>query len=291
MSERPAAAARALLLAFALLPAAVLADARTQGEALLRAGRFEEAAEQFEKAVAQSPKDAEAHSLLAQAYGAQAGAGGMITKMRLAGRIRDHFERAVTLAPEEIRYREALLEFYLQAPSAVGGGLDKAQAEAAQIAKRDRVRGLLASGRIARLDGDAELALSKYRQAATEQPGDAGVVLRLVIFLQELKRWPEAFERLDALVARDASAGAAWYQLGRTAVLSNSRHADGESALKRFISMPRGENSPPPEAAHWRLGMLYEQMGRNADAKQQYRQALQRNPQHKESKAALKKLG
>ena len=291
MSEGPATAARALLLALALLPAAALADARAQGEALLRAGKFEESAEQLERAIAQSPKDAEAHNLLAQAYGAEANAGGLITQMRLAGQVRDHFERAVSLAPDKIEYREALLEYYVHAPAAMGGGLDKARAEAAQIAKRDRTRGLLASGRIAQLDGDTELALSKYREAATEQPGDARTVLRLVVYLQELKRWPETFERLDALVARDAAAGAAWYQLGRTAVLSNSRHADGESALKRFLSMPRGENSPPLEAAHWRLGMLYELMGRKTDAKQQYLRAQQVNPEHKESKAALKKLG
>ena len=291
MSNWPATTVRALLLTVTLLPGVAHADARAQGEALLRAGKFEEAAEQLERAIAQSPKDAKAHNLLAQAYGAEASAGGMITKMRLAGKVRDHFERAVALAPDEIEYREALLEFYAQAPSAMGGGLDKAQAEAAQIAKRDRVRGLLATGRIAQLEGNAELALSKYRQAATEQPGYARTVLRLVVYLQELKRWAEAFQRLDALVARDATAGAAWYQLGRTAVLSNSRHADGENALKRFLSMPRGENSPPLEAAHWRLGMLYELMGRKADAKKQYLAAQQVNPGHKESKAALKKLG
>jgi len=285
--------ARALLLALALVPAVAspAADSRAQGEAALRAGRAEEAAAHLERAVERTPGDAEAHSLLAQAYGAQASAAGMITKMRLAGKIRDHFERAVALAPDEIRYREALLEFYVQAPSAMGGGLDKAQGQAAEIAKRDRVRGLLASGRIAQLDGDGETALAKYRQAATERPEDPRIVLRLVIYLQELKRWPEAFQRLDALLARNESAGSAWYQLGRTAVLSNSRHADGERALQRFLAMTREADSPPPEAAHWRLGMLYEQMGRKADARRQYQQALQLNPAHKESKAALKKLG
>jgi tetratricopeptide (TPR) repeat protein len=284
---------RALLLALALVPAVAspAADSRAQGEAALRAGRPEEAAEHLERAVERSPNDAEAHSLLAQSYGAQANAAGMITKMRLAGKIRDHFERAVALAPEEIRYREALLEYYVQAPSAMGGGMDKAQAQAAEIAKRDRVRGLLASGRIAQLDDDAETALAKYRQAATERPEDVRIVLRLVIYLQELKRWPEAFQRLDALLARNESAGGAWYQLGRTAVLSNSRHADGERALQRFISMPRGAEEPPLEAAHWRLGMLYEQMGRKAEAKKEYQRALQANPGHRESKAALKKLG
>lgn len=37
--------------------------------------------------------------------------------------------------------------------------------------------------------------------------------------------------------------------------------------------------------------MLYEQMGRKAEAKQEHRRALQVNPGHRESKAALKMLG
>ncbi|MGQ0429149.1 MAG: tetratricopeptide repeat protein [Gammaproteobacteria bacterium] len=283
----------AVLLASTLMPlhAAAAGDPRAQGEAALRAGRSEEAAEQLERAVERTPNDAEAHHLLAQAYGAQANAGGMITKMRLVGKIREHFEQAVALAPEEVRYREALLEYYVQAPSAMGGGIDKAQAQAAEIAKRDRARGLLAAGRIAELEGDTEAAFAKYRQAATERPADVRIALRLVIFLQGLKRWPEAFQRLDALLAQDAAASGAWYQLGRTAVLSNSRHADGERAFRRYLSMPRGADEPPLEAAHWRLGMLYEQMGRKADAKKEYQRALQLNPDHKESKAALRKLG
>jgi tetratricopeptide (TPR) repeat protein len=283
----------ALLVALALLPAgaALAAGAREQGEAALRAQDAERAAEFLEQAVAQSPRDAEAHNLLAQAYGAQANAGGMITKMRLAGRIREHFERAVALAPDEIRYREALIEYYVQAPSAMGGGADKAMAQAAEIGKRDKARGLAAAGRIAQLEGDTETALAKYRQAAAERPDDARIALRQVIYLQELKRWPEAFRTLDAFLAANPGAGPAWYQLGRTTVLANTRHADGERAFRRFISMPRNADDPPLEAAHWRLGMLYEQMNRKAEAKTEYQRALQLNPAHKESRAALRKLG
>lgn len=290
---RPVNRIHALLIAAALVPvaASAVADSRAQGEAALRAGRFEEAAEHLERAVERTPSDAQAHYLLAQAYGGQANAAGMVTRVRLAAKIRDHFEQAVALAPDDIRYRESLLEYYAQAPAAMGGGRDKAQLQAAEIAKRDRVRGLAAAGRIAELDDDVETALASYRQAAAERPEDARIVLRLVIYLQELKRWPEAFQRLDALLARSESAGSAWYQLGRTAVLSGSRYADGERALKRFISMPRGTEEPPLEAAHWRLGMLYELMGRPQDARKEYQRALEVNPRHEESKAALRKLG
>lgn len=283
---------RAALIAFALLhlDTAAAADARTLGEAALRAGRLENAAEYLKRAVTESPDDAAAHHLLAEAYGRQANSSGMITKMRLVGRIREHYERAVALAPDEIEYRESLLEYYAQAPAAMGGGLNKARAEAAQIAKRDRVRGLVAFGRLAQVDGDAETALSKYRQADAERPEDPRVALRLVIYLQELKRWPEAFTRLDALLARDQSVGSAWYQLGRTAVLSNTRHADGEAAFRHFFSMPREIDDPPVAAAHWRLGMLHEQQGRKQDARKEYQQALQIDPGHAEAKTALRKL-
>lgn len=283
---------RAALLVIVLLPLeiAVAADARTQGEAALRAGRLDQAAEHLERAVSESPKDAAAHHLLAEIYGRQANSGGMITKMRLVGKIREHYERAVALAPEELEYRESLLQYYARAPAAMGGGLDKARAEAAQIAQRDRVRGLMASGLLAQVAGDAETALSRYRQAAEERPDDPRVALQLIIYLQELKRWPEAFTRLDALLARDPSVGSAWYQLGRTAVLSNTRHADGEAAFRRFFSMPRGIDDPPIAAAHWRLGMLYEQQGRKQDARKEYQQTLQIDPEHAESKAALRKL-
>lgn len=283
---------RASLLALVMLPleAAPAADARSQGEAALRAGRLEEATEHFERAVGESPDDAAAHYLLGEAYGRQANHGGMITRVRLVGRIREHYERAVALAPDEIQYREALLEYYTQAPAAFGGGLDKARTEAAEIAKRNRARGLVASGRIAQVSGDAESALSSYRQAVAERPEDWQIALRLIIQLQELKRWPEAFERADALLARDPSASAVWYQLGRTAVLSNTRHADGEAALRRFISMPRGLDDPPLAAAHWRLGILCEQQGRKQDARRQYERALQIDPEHAEARAALRKL-
>lgn len=286
------AATLALLSAAALFAGSALAaSAREQGEAALRAQEFERAAELLERAVAEAPKDAAAHSLLAQAYGAQANAGGMITKMRLAGKVREHFERAVALAPDEIPYRESLLEYYVQAPSAMGGGLDKARAEAAQIAKRDKARGLLANGRIAEADDDVEGALSAYRQAAAARPDDPRIALRLALYLQQLKRWPEAFKALDALLAANPSSGPAWYQLGRTAVLANARHADGEHAFRRFLSLPRGEGDPPLAAAHWRLGMLYEQMGRKADARSSYQEALRIDPKHAEAKAALRKLG
>ncbi len=68
----------------------------------------------------------------------------MMSKMSMAPKLRDAFEKTVQLDPNNLDARESLLQFYLQAPSVVGGGKDKAQAQAREIAKRDPARGHLA---------------------------------------------------------------------------------------------------------------------------------------------------
>ena len=214
---------RTLLLTLVLAAAAVHGapadDALKQGQALFRDGKLHEAAEALEKATELAPGNAEAHHLLGATYGRQAEAASMFGKMRLAGRIKDEFERAVALAPETVDYRESLLTFYLAAPAVAGGGIDKAKVQATEIAKRDPVRGELAWASIAMAEDKPDEALG------------------------------------------------AWYQLGRTAVLSGTHLAEGEAALKRYLAGTPGAQDPPLAAAHWRL-----------------------DPAHAESRAALEKL-
>jgi tetratricopeptide (TPR) repeat protein len=285
---------RTLLLMLCLAGAAAIAapadDALRRGKDLLREGKLEDAAEALEEAVELAPDDAEAHHQLGGAYGRQAGSAGMFAKMRLAGKIKDEFERAVALAPDKVEYRESLIQFYAQAPAIAGGGIDKARVQAAEIGKRDAVRGKLAEGLILRLEKKPDEALAAYRAAYALRPDDARTGVAVGIYLQELKRWDEAFGQFQQVTGRSPDAISAWYQFGRTAVLANARHTEGEAALKRYLASTPTAQDPPLAAAHWRLGMLYEQMQRPADARAQYQAALKLDPEHAESKAALKKL-
>jgi tetratricopeptide (TPR) repeat protein len=283
-----------LLLLLALItPTAFAApadDLRQQGQALLREGKLDDAVDVLEQAVELAPKDAAAHHLLGAAYGRKACAGSLFAKMRLAGDVKEHFERAVELAPDEVEYRESLIQFYAQAPAVAGGGIDKARVQAAEIGKRDAVRGKLAEGLIARIEGKPEQALTIYREAYAQRPDDARLGVQLGLYLQELKRWDEAFGQFQLVVSRTPAAMPAWYQVGRTAVLANVRHAEGEAALKRYLAWTPTAQDPPLAAAHWRLGMLYEQMKKTAEARAQYQAALALDPEHAEAKAALRKL-
>jgi tetratricopeptide (TPR) repeat protein len=280
----------ALSLSTAIACAAPAADALRQGQTLFRAGDLDGAAEALEQAVELAPNDAEAHHLLGATYGRQAQAASMFGKMRLAGKIKDEFERAVALAPETLDYRESLLQFYAAAPAVAGGGVDKARAQAAEIAKRDAVRGDLAFAMVARVEGKPDEAMARLQAAYAKRPDDARLGVQIGLLLQEQKRYDEAFAHFQRMVARDPEALGAWYQLGRTAVLAKTRLADGEAALRKYLAGTPGPQDPPLAAAHWRLGMVYELMKKVAEARAEYEAALKLDPAHAESKAALKNL-
>ena len=86
-----------------------------------------------ELAVSNDPASSENQMWLARAYGFKASHANPISALSLAIKVRVAFERAVQLDPENINAMSDLGEFYVAAPSLIGGGLDKARALAARM--------------------------------------------------------------------------------------------------------------------------------------------------------------
>lgn len=86
-----------------------------------------------EKAVALAPRNGVYHLWLGRIYGEKADHAGFLSAAGLARKVRTEFERAVELAPGSWEARTDLAEFYLEAPGIVGGGKDKALAQAEQL--------------------------------------------------------------------------------------------------------------------------------------------------------------
>ncbi len=144
----------------------LIADA-TQADALLQQGRVDEATASLRQILAVQPGDAQAHQLLCRifyaqemadqaihecelavasapsssddqmwlgrAYGLKASHASPFTALGLAIKVRIAFEHAVQLDPENIHAMSDLGEYYVAAPSLIGGGLDKAEALAARM--------------------------------------------------------------------------------------------------------------------------------------------------------------
>jgi len=127
-----------LALASSLAAQSSLLD---RGRAALDRNDPDTAATLLEQAVDQTPQNANAHYFLGVAYGKQAEKASVFRAPSLARKTRAEFERAVQLDPNHLDARYALVQYYMEAPSFLGGGDEKARDQAAEIAKRNAACG------------------------------------------------------------------------------------------------------------------------------------------------------
>jgi len=234
-------------------------DASAQGllgVVYLTEDNAEPAVAALETAVSLAPSDAELQRQLGEAYGLSAQKAGMLSRIGFAKKCRLAFEKAVELDPKSIPARLSLMGFYQQAPGLMGGGMDKARAQAAEIVKLDQARGRLA---LASLD-------------TSEQ------------------KYTDAFAELAAARAQSSDNYAVLYQIGRLAAMSGDHVDDGLAALQKCLTLPPPADAPKYDAVHWRLGNLWEAKGDAAKARAEYQAALAVDPKFQQAIDSLKKL-
>lgn len=267
------------------------ADAWTLlARARIQANKGAQAVSAAEQAVKLAPNSAQANLWLGNSYGVQIGTVGMMSKMSMAPKLRDAFETAVKYDPRLTEARSALIEYYLQAPSMVGGGADKAKAQAAAIARYDRVAGLRAQTRIAMHEKNWNQAIKTAEAALALKPNDTALRQQVIVLYQEAERWPEAYAAVKKWQAESPESNNAHYQMGRLAAESGQYLPEGEAALRNYLKMPRQAQDPQPKNAYYRLGQVLAHAGKKADAKAVFQAALKLDPKMKEAKDALAKL-
>ncbi len=119
------------------------------GQSYYELKKFGDAVDVLESAAEISPRSSEAQLWLGRAYGRLA-EGNKLLAFGRARKARAAFEKAVELDPKNRDALDDLFEFYFEAPGIVGGGLDKAEAVAKQIAALDAEDGAELLARVAR---------------------------------------------------------------------------------------------------------------------------------------------
>ncbi len=226
------------------------------GRLALQRDDFEKAVTYLEKAVSLSPNDSRMHQRLGDAYGRTAQKASLFSQMGWAKKCRGAYEKAVELDPKNIDAHLSLMGFYQQAPGFIGGGMDKAHAEAEVIRKLDANRG---------------------RQAV------AG------LYVAE-KKYAEAFAEYDEVLKQKPDDYAALFQVGRLAALSGERLDRGLACLRQCLAQTPPENQPGPAPVHWRIGNILEKQSDKAGARGAYEAALQADPKFPQAIEALRKL-
>ena len=305
--QRPPQTLSLAVIAVAIALPCFAAD-RPTAEAALMQGRLDEAVAQLRQLTAANPKDAAAHLLLCRAfyaegsldtavaecesalgnglahdsraqdwmgraYGRKADHAGPLTGFSLARKVKAAFEAAVQLDPTNPAAANDLSEYYINAPSIVGGGIDKAAALAARIEARlpqpaHRMRALAAEKRkdytTAEREFRAAAAVANRPDAWTDlgdyfarrqQPDSSIAALR------------KAFE---ADTAKDAT-------LVDIASILDSLHREpqlAEHALRDYLASNNKTDAAPAFRAHYQLGKLLAAAGNKPAAKSEYEAAL-----------------
>jgi tetratricopeptide (TPR) repeat protein len=296
-STRPASKLiLALVLGFGL-PAAVVAQPATplapavqEIRNLLRDKRIDAAIEQAEKVVKERPDDGKAWLWLGNAYGQQALAAGMLSKPKWAGKCRDAYEKAVAVAPGDPDARLSLMQYYLQAPGFLGGGVDKAQAQVDAMATISPAWGHIGRAAVLLVDDRDDEALDAYAAAVAADPANHRALLGLISLHIGAKRIEPARQVVDAAIARDPRDPVGLYMLGRLAIEDGLRIDEGIDGLATYITL----ENPPEElglgAAWWRKGLLYEKAGRKDDAVKALQQAVSLDPRLEQAKKDLARM-
>ncbi len=258
--------------------------------AYLMADKWNPAISACEHAVKLDPENSEYHLWLGRSYGKKAEHASFFSAAHVAGQVRDEFETAVRLNPNSVEARDDLADFYLEAPSLVGGGQDKAAAEASEIQRLEPAQADLIRARIAEKKKDYAVAETQIKQAIHDNPTAAGPWMALA----HLYRVTERFDDMQAAIDRATAPS-----LNRPGVLIHAaemlietkRNANGaQNLLERYLSSPNPSEDAPVFKAHYLLGTLLEKQGQQEQAITQYRAALALSAEFHPARNALDRL-
>ena len=242
-----------------------------------------------EKSVALDPKNSVYHQWLGRIYGGKADRDRSFSYAR---RVKKEFEESVQLNPQNVAARRDLEEYDLQAPWVVGGNKDEAKAQVEAITALDPIAGHLARG-VYDLDAakKSDLAEKEYREVLAARPAKIDPYLEVIAFFQQQNKPADmetAIETAALVAPNDLRLG---YWRGAALTLANSNLADAEKYLKAYLaSTPERSDWPSHSAARGWLGRVYEAQGKRSEAAEQYRAALQLDPNDKDAKTRLDRL-
>jgi tetratricopeptide (TPR) repeat protein len=243
----------------ALLEAATMKDAamlQLAGQDFFMLGEYKKASEAFEKAAALDPNNAKLIHWLGRAYGRRAETANPFMAPGLASKTRQMFEKAVELDPSDKDALGDLLDYYLDAPGFLGGGMHKAEMLAQLILREDPAEGHYAQGLVADKKKEYATAEAQFRRAAELAPRQVGHILVLARYLANHDHVKES-DALFEQAARMAPDNPRVMFDRAAAYIRENRETDtARKLLEQYMQSPLTPEDPPRERAEAMLKKL-----------------------------------
>ena len=246
---------------------------------------------QLQTAVDLDASKSEYHLLLGRSLcaGLKANDVSMLSKIYLAYRARNEFERAAELAPDSIAAHKALVTFYSQAPAIYGGERHGYQ-EAAILKRLSPAEGHFAAAEILMMADRHTEAHQELHEGIQAAPYAADTYVSASRLLLQHGMDDMAAPFLEKALQYDPATDYAAYHLSQVYVLEGRNLSIAEHLLRQFMLHWHEENNPTMDRAHWVLGLLYAHTGRLDEAQKEEEIALTQNPGSKQAKDVLAEI-
>jgi len=192
----------------------------------------------------------------------------------LAKKVRTEFETAVRLNPNSADARTDLAEFYLEAPGIVGGGRDKAEAQAQKLAVIDPVRAGWVKGRLAEKKKDLTSAENEYRTATESSHGTALAWLNLAYFYRHTGRIDAMQDAIQHASSAPMDQPEVLMECAEMLLRSKRDLPKATQLLRTYLSSSSTVEAAPAFKAHYLLGTALEQEGDKPAASREYRASI-----------------
>lgn len=258
-------------------------------------GPLAEALRAAEACVAQFPQSAACQYALGSALGVDAQQGGMLRGLRLVGRVRDAFAKALALDPTMFEARSSLQLLYLIVPGMAGGSVDKARELELQVRETQPEVAKLLRARLAAQDkrwADAERELAAIQLG--RQPSFHNEVVNAWAGLA--RQWNKSDQhaksraRFEQLMQQLPELASPPYQLART-LADEGRQAEAIRFYERSRSLVGAASLP----VDYRVGIAWMDLGDKDKARlhlQRFVQDRRANPANvDDARRRLKELG
>ncbi len=251
---------------------------------------YDPAIREGETAISLAPNNADYHLWLGRAYGRKAEHASWFTAASLAGKMRDQFERAVQLNGDDMAARTDLSEFYIEAPGIMGGGRDKAEAQADYISAREPSTAHWIRAKLAEKDKNQAAAEAEYKAAAADG-NRPDMWLALASYYRRQNRLNDMEQAINKAVAAEKKPvrSSALFD-GASLLLRAGRIPQAAQFLKKYLSSQEKVEDAPVFQAHFMLGQILEKQGDRAGAAQEYQAALNLAKDYREAREALNRV-
>ncbi len=307
-----------------LLLLASFAAASQSPEDLLRAGRADQALKELKQQIVAAPQDAGAYHLLSRtyfalerwddavtagekavaldhgasryhlwlgrAYGEKAEHSIFFKAIPLAHKTRNEFQKAVELQSNDLDAQSDLAEFFIEAPAFLGGGKDKAAAQAERLEPVDKATAHWIKARIAEKDGNNAEAELEYKAALSTASKKAPYWLNLATFYRRVKRYDDMEQAINRAVAAERSHDDIFYEAATVLFRAGRNFPAAANMVRKYLTSPDPVETAPTFQAHYLLGSILEKMGDSQAAAVEYRAALSLAKDFSPAQDALKRI-